>query len=238
MEVTTKGIVFSTIKYGEADLIVHCFTESDGLKSYLLRRILTARKGKLKMSLFQPLMLLELVAIHKNKGTLERIKEAKVAHPFKSLHANVSKSGMVLFLAEMLKNSIQEEEKNRELFQYIENALLWLDEHDAIANFHILFLLKLSAYLGFYPDASNIESQYFNLSEGNFQESPFGTYCEEGLKVEALKGFFGIDFDALPQIKLTKKVRLETLDLMLRYYQLHIQSYKRPKSLLVLNQLY
>ncbi len=238
MLVTTRALVFSAIKYGEADLIVSCFTEKEGLKSYLLRNVLKSKKGKLRASFFQPLTQLELIAVHRNKGTLESIREAKVLHPYQTLHTNVIKSAMVLFLAEMLKNAVKEEEVNTELFRYLEQSLHWLDHHDDIANFHILFLLKLTAYLGFYPDASNIEGQYFNLMEGNFQQNALGNYCEEGEAVEAFKGFFGIDFDAILQIKLPKKVRLATLNLLLVYYQLHLQGYKKPKSLLVLHQLF
>lgn len=238
MEVTTNALVFSALKFGEAHLIVSCFTRSAGVKNYLVRGVLKSRKGKLKASYFQPLTQLELVAVHKNKGSLERIKEAKVITPYQTLHTNVVKSGMVMFLAEMLRNSIREEEANEELYDYLEQSIQWLDENEAIANFHIFFLLKLSAYLGFYPDTSNIESQYFNLIEGNFVESPFGNYCENGASVEAIKGFFGIDFDALSGIKLAKKTRIEALNLLLFYYQLHLQSYKKPKSLVVLNQLF
>ena len=54
---TTKAIVFSSIKYAEADLIVTCFTESSGLKTYLLRGILKSRKGRLKPSYFHALIL-------------------------------------------------------------------------------------------------------------------------------------------------------------------------------------
>ena len=40
MQVTTRALVISAIKYGEADLVGSCFTESYGLKSYHLRGIL------------------------------------------------------------------------------------------------------------------------------------------------------------------------------------------------------
>lgn len=238
MVVTTKAIVFSAIKYSDADLIVSCFTESSGLKSYLLRSILKSKKGKLKPSYFQVLSQLEIVAEHKNRGTLERIREVKVLQHYKSLHTDVIKSGMLMFLSELLKNSILEEEVNLELFHFIENSLCWLDEHENIANFHIFFLLKLSAYLGFYPDTSYIGKPYFNLSEGNFQDSGIGAHCETGKKVEALKQFFGIEIDALSKVKLTKTTRLAVLNLLLVYYQLHLQGFKKPKSLLVLNQLF
>ena len=238
MIVATRAIVLSSLKYSEADLIVTCFTEKEGIKSYLLRRILKSRTGKLKTSYFQPLTQLELVAYHKNKGTLESIREAKVLEPYETLHTNVVKSGMVMFLSEMLKNCIKEEERNDDLYEYLENALFWLDRHDDVANFHILFLLKLSSHLGFFPDTSNIEAQSFNLLDGCFQQNATNGYCEKGKVVDDFKRFFGINFDAISLVKLTRKERLNVLDLLLVYYQLHLQGYKKPRSLIVLNQLF
>jgi len=238
MVITTKAIVFSALKYSDADLIVTCFTEKVGIKGYMLRGVLKSKSRKLKASYFQPLTQLELVAFHKNKGTLERIQEAKILYPYQTVHTNVVKSGMVMFLSEMLKNCIKEEEQNLELYEYLENAFYWLDSHDDIANFHILFLLKLSAHLGFYPDTSTIEGEYFNLLDGCFQENGTNGYCETGQVVSNFKSFFGINFDSITHIKLTKKDRLNALNLLLTYYQLHLQGYKKPKSLLVLNQLF
>lgn len=238
MVVTTNAIVFSTVKYAEADLIVSCYTESSGLKSYLLRNVLKSRRGKLRASHFQLLTQLEITAVHKDKGTLERIKEVKILRPYQTLHTDVVKSAMVMFLAEMLKMSIQEEEANPRLFEYLQQSLNWLDSNSSIANYHILFLLNLTSYLGFYPDVTTLAGKYFNLQEGYFEDSPGSMACEEGVKVEALKGFFGIDFDALDRIKLAKTTRSEVLNLILLYYKLHLQAYKNPKSLLVLNQLF
>jgi DNA repair protein RecO (recombination protein O) len=238
MLITTKAIVFSALKYSEADLIVTCFTEKAGIKNYLLRRILKSKTGKLKTSYFQPLTQLELVAYHKNKGNLESVQEAKVLQPYQTLHTNVIKTGMVMFLSEMLKNCIKEEESNEDLYGYLENAFNWLDGHDEIANFHILFLLKLSTHLGFFPDDSNIEAQNFNLLDGCFQQKETNRYSQNGQVIEDFKKFFGINFDAICHIKLTKNARLDVLNLLLLYYQFHLQGYKRPKSLLVLNQLF
>jgi len=238
MVITTKAVVLSFIKYAEADLIVRCYTESSGLKNYLLKNILKSKKGKLKASYFQPLTLLELEVVHKDKGNLERINEAKVLYHYRTLHTNVVKSAMVIFIAEVLTNSIQEEVEDKVLFQFLMNSFIWLDDNNEIANFHILFLLKLSGHLGFYPDNSSLAYSYFNLLEGNFQPIGNGKYCENGVHVEILKQFFGIEFDEISRIKPTKKIRLDILNLMLLYYQLHLQSFKKPKSLLVLNQIF
>ncbi|MEM0519624.1 MULTISPECIES: DNA repair protein RecO [Aequorivita] len=238
MVVATKAIVFSAIKYSEADLIVCCYTEIAGVKSYLLRGILKSKRGKLKASYFQPLTQLELIADHKNKGTLEYIKEAKVAVPYQSLHTDIVKSGLVMFLSEMLKNCIREEEPNTALFAFMERAFQWLDANEAIANFHIFFLMQLSLYLGFFPDASNIEEKYFNIIDGNFQATDTSKYCLEGTQIENFKLFFNLDYNTLHTVKLSKKQRKELLDLLLAYYSFHVQGYQKPKSLAVLNQLF
>ena len=238
MVVTTRAIVISSLKYAEADLIVNCYTESFGLKGYLQRNILKSKKGKIRTSYFQPLTQLEITAVHKNKGTLERISEAKVLQHYKTLHTDVVKSSVVMFLSEVLKGVLREEHPNHELFEYLEQSLVWLDEHDEIANFHLLFLLQLTAYLGFYPDATKMDGDYFNLNDGIFEKTPSGNACLKGPAITAFKGLFGIDFDALASLKLAKKTRSEVLDLLLVYYQLHLQGFKKPKSLLVLNQLF
>jgi len=238
MVVTTKAIVFSALKYSEADLIVTCFTQTSGIKTYLLRGVLKSRKGKMRASYFQPLTQLEIVANHKDKGTLEYMKEVKVAYPYQTIHTHIEKSAIAMFLSEILKNTIREEEVNDALFIFLESALQWLDLHVGAANFHIYFLLKLSKYLGFYPDDSDIDLPFFNLQEGVFQKNITHIYCEEGEVVEAFKKFFGLTFEESAEIRIAKKLRAEVLDLVLAYYQLHLQEYKKPKSLAVLHQIF
>lgn len=238
MTVTTKSIVLSAIKYGDTSLIVKAFTASDGVKSYLLRGVLTSRKGKVRAGLFQPLMQLEIVATHKNKGTLERIREAKVVYPYKTLHTEIVKNSIVLFLAEILNNVIQEEEKNIPLFNYLEYALHWLDMNDQVSNFHLLFLIQLTSYLGFYPDISDKELPCFDLLEGNFTNRPSLNPVLDGDLLDYFKRFLGINFDAIFSIKMTKLLRRELLKKVLLYFELHLHGFKTPRSLAILNAVF
>lgn len=238
MTVKTKAIVLSSIKYAEADLIVTCFTEKNGVKSYLLRNILKSRRSGLKASYFQLLTQLELVATHKNKGTLEYIRDAKIAVPYGTLHTDIIKTSLVMFLSEILKNCIREEEANDPLYHFLEKSLLWLDENDQVSNFHIYFMLQLSYYLGFYPDASEKDLPYFNILEGKFQLNKTDHYCMEGKTIDHLKLFFDHSDEALKTLQLSKQSRSNLLDLLLIYYQLHVQGYKKPKTLPVLNTLF
>lgn len=238
MNVHSPAIVIHSLRYGEADLIVTLFTKTSGLRSYLLKRVLKSKRSKIRPSLFQPLTILEIEAFHKDKGTLERIKEAKVAITYKTLHTDYIKSALVFFISEVLKNSIQEEETNIELFDYLKTALIWLDEHDTIGNYHITFLIKLTQYLGFYPDISRIESEYFNMQEGFFQTTSSTVYCVKGNHVVQFKQFLGTTFDASMNIKLSKSTRSNILTMLLVYFELHLHGFKKPKSLSVLNEIF
>lgn len=238
MQVTTKAIVLSSLKYGDSSLIVKAFTKSDGLKSYLLKGILTSKKGKLKPALFQPLTQLEIVAFHKNKGTLETIREAKLAYHYQTLHSDIVKNSLVLFLAETLSIVIQEEEENPGLFQYLDYSLYWLDLNGDVPNFHLLFLLHLTKYLGCYPDTSRQDLPYFDLQEGCFLFSPSVNPVLEGEQLQHFKQFLGINFDGLLSVKLNNNQRQELLKKLLLYFDLHLHGFRTPKSLAVLNAVF
>lgn len=238
MQLTTKAIVLSSIKYGDTGLIVKAYTASDGLKSYLLKGVLGSKKGKLKPAYFQPLMQLEIVATHRNKGTLERIREVRVGHPYQTIHTNIIKNGMALFLAEILTSCIQEEEKDEGLYNYLEYAFLWLDNHSEVANFHLGFLLNLSKFLGFPPDTSSTDLPYFDLLEGSFIATPSLNPMLSDKNLTLFKKLLGINFDTLNFVKMDRGNRHELLQSIILYFELHLQGFRKPKSLHILNAVF
>lgn len=238
MQITTKAIVLSSLKYGDTSLIVRVFTLSDGLKSYLLKGILASKKGKLKTAYFQPLTQLEIVATHRNKGTLESLREAKVDYHCLTLYTDIAKNAMMFFLAEMLGNSIREEECNEGLYYFLQASVQWLDTHDEISNFHIYFLLELTKYLGFYPDLTNSTAAYFDLIEGGFSDTPSVNPSLGQQNLEYFKSFLGINFDAISTIKMKKVDRRELLKSIVLYFELHLQGFRKPKSLDILNEVF
>ena len=238
MIVTTEAIVLSAIKYRDTSLIVKCLTASNGIKSYLLKGVLTAKKGKLKAAYFQPLTQLELVANHMNNTDLHYIREVRISYPYTTLHANPGKNAILLFLSEVLSGALQEEEENKNLFQYIKEALKWLDTHNKISNFHILFLIDLTRYLGFYPNTKNKMFPFFDLLEGEFVASPSGNPTLANEDIHLLKAFLGTNFDAVHTIKIKKEARQQLLNVIMNYFQLHLHGFKKPKSLSVLNEVF
>ena len=236
--VTTKAIVLSTLKYSDSSLIVKSYTQEEGLKSYLIRGILKAKKGGLKIAYFQPLNQLNIVASHRNKGSLNTIKEAQISYPYKTIYKNIIKQSVVLFLSEVLSYSIKEEEKNNALFEYIETGLVWLDLHDKVANFHLLFLLNLTRFLGFYPDLTEKEKIGFDLLEGNFTDVTSQKNVIYENNFYQFKKLLGINFDSIENVSFNKQERQVVLKIIIQYFELHLDGFKKPKSLQILETVF
>ena len=236
--VKTKAIVLSSLKYGDTSLIVRCFTLEQGLKSYLLKGVLKAKKGKIKAAYFQPLTQLNIEANHNNKATLNSIREVHVIHPYKSIYSNVFKQTIVLFLSETLSSTIQEEESNEALFSFLETSFIWLDTNDKTSNFHLLFLLNLTRFLGFYPDTTNNNFSYFNLINGNFSEAAIEKEVVFGENLVLFKKLLGTNFDSIESIKFNQQERQQVLQIIIRYFELHLDGFRRPKSLKVLETVF
>ncbi|WP_029270848.1 DNA repair protein RecO [Flavobacterium sp. KJJ] len=236
MLIKTKAIVISALKFQEKSLIVKCFTLSNGLKSYFVRDAFSSRKASQKIAYFQPLSILEIEAVHKNKGTLENFKEIKTAVPFQTIHTDLVKSTMVMFLSEMLHYSIQEEEKNESLFVFLETALTWLDHHDEISNFHLILLLEATKYLGFYPDTSEIDLPYFEMNNGVFTLfHGLGSLTEH--ETNLFKKLIDLKFDNDQKIFHVME-RQMLLKILIDYYSFHLDGFKKPKSLEVLKEVF
>jgi len=238
MLVKTEAIVLSKLKYRDNDLIVKCYTKELGVVSFLLRGVLKSKKGSAKIAYFQLLSQLKITINHKNNRSLQGLSEVRLNHMYASLHTHVLKSAIVMFLAEVLSSALREEEENQTLYSYLETTLLWLDEQTDYANFHLLFLLNLTKYLGFYPDLANRELNYFNLVEGKFQIHQDFRNTIAGEDLNLLKQLLETTFDGLHQVKINARQRQSFLNMILLYFELHLGSFKTPKSLKIFNQVF
>ncbi len=235
MLVKTKAIVISALKYQEKSLIVKCFTQSDGLKSYFVRDAFSHKKTNHKIGYFQPLTILEIEAVHKNKGTLENFKEVRLAFAYYSIPNSIIKGTIAMFLSEVLHHSIHEEEKNEPLFNYLETAFIWFDHHDEVSDFHLMLLLNVTKFLGFYPSTDYQNGDYFEMVEGTFSEYHAIT-CLSLAETNALKKLMTLNLG--DESKFNGSQRSALLTILLDYYSFHLDGFRRPKSLEVLKEVF
>lgn len=234
----TKAIVLSKLKYKDNDLIVKCYTLEHGIISFLVKGVFKSKKSVVKLAYFQLFSQLVIVFNYKSTSALHFIKEVKPHCIYSSLHSHILKSTVVLFLSEIVTITLQEEEKNEQFYGFIETTLLWFDEAQESPNFHLLFLLKLTRYLGFYPDTFNSEYDFFDLQAGYFTSKNEGRYILSGENLLLLRKLLHTNFDTLYAIKLGASQRQSFLNMILLYFELHLGSFKKPKSLQIFNQVF
>ena len=238
MIISTKGIVISKIKFKDNDLIVKCYTSSSGILSFLVKGALNSKKGKFKPAYFQPLTMLKMEIDFKENRGLHYIKGVRISNNYVSLHTVIFKSTVAIFLSEVLAMVLKEEEANNDLFTFIETALLMFDSIDSAPYFHHQFLMALTRYIGFSPDSSNSEYPFFNLQSGRYEISDSGRYSISGDKLRLFKTTLGMEFDKEKGELLTSSQKQELLEMILLYFKLHLQGFKSPKSLSILNQVF
>jgi DNA repair protein RecO (recombination protein O) len=120
----------------------------------------------------------------------------------------------------------------------LETAFIWLDTHDKIVNFHLLFLLNLTGFLGFYPDLSEKDKKGFNLLEGNFSDSTEDKNVIYRNDLHQFKKLLGINFNRLEFVSYGKEERQLVLQMIMKYFKLHLDSFRNPKSLQILETVF
>jgi len=239
MQQVFDAIVLRSRNYSDSSVILKCYSKQKGIISIIARGVKKKKKNHV-MGLFLPLSLVEIVSYSKKiDAELKSLKEIKSNYFYNSLHSDPIKLGLTMFLAEMLEVTLQEEEPNELLFNFLETSFHYLDEIDDYANFHISFLIELTKHLGFYPNFDNESKKYFDLEHGIFFDFDKKTpYLFSGDIVENFKKFLGTEFVKFNSVILNKQQRNNLLKLIMQYYSLHISNFREPKSLEVLKSLY
>ena len=236
----TQAIVLHSLKYGETRLIVDMFTRSQGRQSFIVS-IPKSVKGKIKKQLFQPLTLLEIEYDLRPKLQLQKLSDVRLASPFSSIPFDPNKLSISLFIAEFLYYALRSEQRNEPLFDYIVNSIQWLDaQTNRFANFHLVFLMRLSRFLGFYPNLDHYQAgDYFDLRESVFLPVPpvhrDFLHPQEADKIQLM---MRMDFPTMHLFRMSHQERNRLLEVSLIYYRLHIPDFPELKSVSVLQELY
>lgn len=239
----TKGIVLRSVKYGDTSVIVTIFTELFGLQSYIVNGVRTSsKKGHGKASLFQPPAILDLVVYHNELKHLNRIKEFKWSILYNNIFSNVPKNAVALFGIELLTKCLKQPESNPELFYFVEDCLLHIDDSTdtVMANMPLFFAIHLPFHFGFrIADNYNDENIFLDLQEGNFvAHQPGHPYFLEGKQASVTSQLLKVmQPEDLEDIKLNHDFRRNLLHRFEAYYALHIQDFGAMKSLPVLKEI-
>ena len=130
------------------------------------------------------------------------------------------------------------QDQDPELYDFIETAIIYFEESDISPNFHLIFLIKLTRYLGFPPDLKNNQYNFFDLEQGLYTNVNSGNYLLKGNELNFFNNILGTNFDDFNQLTITSMQRKVSLDNIILYYRLHIESFSNIKSLDVLRKTF
>jgi DNA repair protein RecO (recombination protein O) len=236
----TKGIVLHQIKYTDSGIVAQIYTRKFGRKSFLVRGMRNRKNGKHNI-LFQPMSILDLEISYKESKEMNTLREFAVSYSPHAIYSDIRKSCVAIFLGEVLTSVLREESAHEELFDYLEESVIYFDRcSEGFANFHIAFLASLSSYLGFEPATGDQHArEFFDLTNGIFVPYPplHGNYANEEIS-GILSRVFTSSFDGVGSIPLSGTIRNEVLDTLIRYYSHHLSGLKKINSLKVLKEVF
>ncbi|MFM6975457.1 MAG: DNA repair protein RecO [Sphingobacteriaceae bacterium] len=236
----TRGIVFKTTHYSESSVVVQVFTEKLGLQSYMINGV-KKPKAKITLNMLQPLHLLDMVVYHKANTGIQRVAEVRQLPVFQSIPYDIVKSSLTIFLNEVIYKTIRQQSSDEILFDFLYHAIELLDRMEkGLANFHLYFLLRLTRFLGFFPDHSSYaEHAYFDLKNAAFSTHlPPHAFViappQSGLWHQLME----CSFENLEQLQISLSDRKLLLEHLLDYYRLHVDNFGEIKSQAVLSELF
>lgn len=246
MLIKTKAIVLHSFKFGESRMIVDMFTCEAGRLSFAVP-IPKTSKGRLKKQYFQPMTLLEVECDIRQRIQLQKLKDARLLTTYAAIPFSPEKLAISLFVAEFLYHALRSEQQNKPLFAYICDSMQWLDmAATGYANFHLTFLMRLSRFLGFYPNLEEWEEKngefgnlLFDLREARFcRMTPLHRDFLNPDEARMIHLLMRMDFPTMHLFRLSHQERNRIVEVLLQYYRLHIPQFPELKSLAVLQELW
>jgi DNA repair protein RecO (recombination protein O) len=240
MLVKTEAIVLHSLKLGDSKLVVDMFTREAGRQSFVVS-VPKTPKARLKKQYFQPMTLLEVECDVQQRLQLQKLKDARLLAPYTSIPFSPEKLALSLFIAEFLYHALHSEQQNEPLFVYVCDSMQWLDMSSAgYANFHLTFLMRLSRFLGFYPNLDDYqEGCVFDLRAASF--TPLVPLHRDFLgpdEARRIHILMRMDFPTMHLYRLNRTDRNRIVEVLLHYYRLHVPQFPELKSLSVLQELW
>lgn len=239
MRQASRAIALNYFKHSETSVIARFFTEKWGVHSFIIKGV-RSKKSKFSLASLQALSLVEIEANVKPHQTLSILAELKVRQPLQEVPFQIVKSSIALFIAEILLKTIEHDEPNPSLFDFVESSVHALDETQKPENFHLFFMLHLTKYLGFFPtNYYSPVTPIFNLLEGcfesSFEKSEFQLTEKWSKKWSEILTVKMASFEALP---FSRNERNELLHYLISFLKLHLEGMGSINSLQVLETVF
>ena len=228
MSYSCKAISLGYKKINSSTVICTLITEKFGLVSYLIKGF-QSKKSKTKINTLEPMGLIQIKSAQSKNRNLQRLDEIRLLVPPTNF---ISAKLLKLFYTEFLKKVISESTEDISLFNFLWKITFDLNGNKRInKSDHLLFIIKLTNYLGFYPNVMNIKNSYFNLENGDFENiKSENTITKQ--ESDIFKSILSGECD-----NFNKSDREIGLNILVKYYNYHNHEIKNLKSKEIIESL-
>lgn len=241
MELKTRCIVLRTISYSDTTSIAVLLTRESGVVSALTPAG-HSREANRRRALLLPLSILDCTLAGKNISNLPRLKSLTRTE-LPEFRDNHVKNISALFITDIIHTLLPETGPDSDLFDFIMSSIIFFAEtrnNAEIANFHIAFLVGLQQRLGIAPDLSTYRrGSLFDLNSGFFRSSaPLeGEYLSREESATAF-AIGRMTYRNSSLFSLNRAQRNRVLDIILKYYSIHLKDVTKLQSLEVVRALF
>lgn len=236
----SDSIILKTVKYGDSQLIIDMLTLEYGRMS-VVWKMPRKRKGSVGPHIFQPLTIVQMECEQKSQKGLPLLKECHISSPYYSIYTDPVKMSVCFFVAEFLVLVTKAEQSDSLFYSFVENSLKWYDVADsATANFHLMFLVRASKFLGFYPNMETYsEGYFFDLKAAEFVPSmPLHRDALQPSEAALVSVLMRMTPSNMHLFRFSRTERNRAVEVMLRFYSLHIPGFREMKSWDVLKEIF
>ncbi len=217
------AILLHRINYSDRSLIVTFFTENSGVQKFYYQ------VAKKKTAGLLPFTVYEIEYYKRPDSDLGKLTllQPKQGLSFQ-IQLNPVKNSIAFLLTEIMRKCLHTDQSEPELFKFIRQTILTLQESEDTSFFMIQFLIDFANKLGIQPEISTQNELYFNLQDGEFTSVyTSDTILKKGIAVSLIQAIMRND----PLNIYAKKDRVEAFEILITYYKLHIPGFDVQRSL-------
>ncbi len=242
MQTYIHAIVLRSVKHSDSNNVITVFSRENGRFSFLSPAG-TTREAIRRRALLMPFCAIEGIADFHLAKDLAKMKEIVRGNGFVPA-SNPIKGIISIFLAEILDACLREQQPDHILYDYILHASRLLNDENnatAIANFHIVFLLRLLSLLGVAPDYSTYKpGSIFDINDGVWRQTkPINHHSlspDDSLTAANL--FRHLTFRTSRLFRFSRDQRNQITDALIQYLSLHVANLSAIKSLDVVRNIF
>jgi len=225
----TTGIVLSSKKSGEADVISTILTRGYGKKKFIFKGLKKSKKRSLSVS--EPGSIINLVYYYKENKNLFNVNESSISRHYSDITKNLDKIYHLYYLLESVEKTTGYDSEDSRIFDLLISGIDALAKNQNCINLTVFFILHLLRLQGILPNIHSCRT----CGSSDFQEFSLEVHdlsltCENCKKsnimlnrsaVDFIKTSFANKFNSINHSDFCKKNNLD----LLFYLTLFLENY-------------